>query len=418
MRARAPGPPTRPSADDGGFIPFDRLPAGFAERLKNPGPVVEARPAATMVLFRERSRELGARAGCAELSQDGAKPVPQPVAQSVPVTVQSDAEAIQGDSELTDGAEPVTQPVQSGMEPVQEVLLVRRVRSAGFVPGAYVFPGGRVDRADAAPSLCRPAWNGADGSEELETDERGLALVAYRVAAVRETFEETGVLLVRWSGGSGGETSMPTAASDPRIDRFRRGLLDGVVGFEEGLHELTERVVAGPTANADPAAAARAISAGAEARAVDSDAVPRAINAGAATRAVDSGAATRATSMGTATHPTISFARATHIAHWVTPEIEPRRYDTRFFAAEVPAGTEVTIDERELTDAVWLTPSEALDLHAQGRLPMIFPTIHTLRGLAGGRTVSGAVALLGEAEIPRIVPRLAWESGGVRMLIG
>ena len=71
-----------------------------------------------------------------------------------------------------------------------------------------------------------------------------------------------------------------------------------------------------------------------------------------------------------------------YIAHWITPEAEPRRYDTRFFAAIVPPKSEPSPDPREMTDAVWLAPAEALARHEAGRLPMIFPTIRTLEGLS------------------------------------
>ena len=52
-----------------------------------------------------------------------------------------------------------------------EVLLLRRGRSAGFVPGAYVFPGGRVDAGDADPVLTRTAI-GLDESSEPTAERR------------------------------------------------------------------------------------------------------------------------------------------------------------------------------------------------------------------------------------------------------
>lgn len=73
-----------------------------------------------------------------------------------------------------------------------EVLMVTRNVAADFASGALVFPGGRVDAADAEPETlarCR---------EVAGVSERGLA---FRVAAVRETFEEAHVLLARPRGG-------------------------------------------------------------------------------------------------------------------------------------------------------------------------------------------------------------------------
>src|SRR4029453_13791881 len=48
-------------------------------------------------------------------------------------------------------------------------------------------------------------------------------------------------------------------------------------------------------------------------------------------------------------------------AHWVTPEIEIRRYDTRFFLARMPAGQVAKHDEGETTALEWLTPREAIE---------------------------------------------------------
>jgi len=74
-----------------------------------------------------------------------------------------------------------------------EAFLLRRTAELEFAPGAYVFPGGSVDRSDADPGL---GWAGPDPAEfaallDVPPD-RARALVC---AAVRETFEESGVLL-------------------------------------------------------------------------------------------------------------------------------------------------------------------------------------------------------------------------------
>jgi 8-oxo-dGTP pyrophosphatase MutT (NUDIX family) len=70
-----------------------------------------------------------------------------------------------------------------------EVLMTTRHAAAGFAAGALVFPGGKVEAADAA---LRPRCAGLDGIDA--------ANAAYRVAAVRETFEECGMLLARRDG--------------------------------------------------------------------------------------------------------------------------------------------------------------------------------------------------------------------------
>lgn len=82
-----------------------------------------------------------------------------------------------------------------------EVFMLRRTANAVFGAGMYVFPGGRVDGVDGADEIspyCR-GLDDASASEQLGVDHGGLA---YWVAAVRECFEEAGVLLAeRRDGG-------------------------------------------------------------------------------------------------------------------------------------------------------------------------------------------------------------------------
>ena len=75
-----------------------------------------------------------------------------------------------------------------------EVLMGRRHRKARFMPDVYVFPGGRVTAADRRPSGCPEALTPAPAGLDQATG-RGLAVFAR--AALRETYEETGVLLGR-----------------------------------------------------------------------------------------------------------------------------------------------------------------------------------------------------------------------------
>ena len=73
-----------------------------------------------------------------------------------------------------------------------EVLMATRARTIDFAAGAAVFPGGKVAGADRDGG-----WLAlSDGGSHLEADERG-----FRVAAARETFEETGLLLARTPDG-------------------------------------------------------------------------------------------------------------------------------------------------------------------------------------------------------------------------
>ena len=65
-------------------------------------------------------------------------------------------------------------------------------------------------------------------------------------------------------------------------------------------------------------------------------------------------------------------------AQWITPSVEPRRFDTQFFLAAVPPDAEPTIDEKETVDAVWLSPTEALERHQAETFRLPPPQVKTL----------------------------------------
>jgi 8-oxo-dGTP pyrophosphatase MutT (NUDIX family) len=256
-------------------IPEERLPPGFVETIDNPPRViVEPRPAATAVLAR-------------------------------------------------DGA--------AGLE----VLLLKRHRSSGFVPGAYVFPGGRVDAADA-----RVAWPGPRAEPPGE----------FWVAAIREIFEETGVLLARDARGAWSSD----AHADPAMAEYREQLM----GEQTGLAEILN------------------------ARNLQLDAMS-----------------------------------IVYIAHWITPVVETRRFDTRFFFARLPEQRSVGFDAREMDDAIWLSPAGALARFETGRLPMVFPTVKTLQMLLPYHTLEHALEALRGRTITPILPRLVRTNAGVGIVI-
>ena len=231
-----------------------------------------------------------------------------------------------------------------------EVLLLRRNRATGFVPGAWVFPGGRVDAADGEDALA-DRWVGL--TREGAAGRLGLGAgaepppIAYYGAAVREAAEETGL----WPGVVAGDGAGLSAAA---IRRAREALLGKGAPLVQVLRGLDARL--------------------------DGTAVE-------------------------------------YIAHWVTPLVEPRRYDTRFFAAPVPPGATATHDEREMTGAVWLTPGAALQRHRRGDLPMIFPTIRTLEDLSDFATVEDLLAHYRGRRIPRVQPEIVRTATGVSLRV-
>ena len=105
-----------------------------------------------------------------------------------------------------------------------EVFMLERHRQIDFAPGAMVFPGGKLDPEDAVPTLhahCR-------GVEELAPE-----AVALRVGALREAFEECGVLLARPRGGDALVSAERAFAIEAR---HRKPLHAG----ESGLLEIVE----------------------------------------------------------------------------------------------------------------------------------------------------------------------------------
>jgi 8-oxo-dGTP pyrophosphatase MutT (NUDIX family) len=211
------------------------------------------------------------------------------------------------------------------------VYLLRRVSSMSFAPGAYVFPGGSVDPRDAdlAVEWAGPSpteWGAALGSGESIARE----LVS---AAVRETFEESGVLLA----GPDEATIVPDTSGDD-WEADRQALLDRSSSLAEmlGRRALVLR--------------------------------------------------------GDLLRPW---------AHWITPIIEPRRFDTRFFVAALSEGQRTRDVSSESDHAMWVRPDDAVAAARRGEMPMLPPTLVTLTELAEYTSVA---AVLGASR--EIRPRL------------
>jgi 8-oxo-dGTP pyrophosphatase MutT (NUDIX family) len=92
-------------------------------------------------------------------------------------------------------------------------------------------------------------------------------------------------------------------------------------------------------------------------------------------------------------------------AHWITPEFEPKRFDTRFFVAAVPIGQRPRDVSGEADDTVWLPVAEAVARHDAGGLAMLPPTIVALREISAFGSV--AEVLAAPREVRPVLPRLA-----------
>ncbi len=92
------------------------------------------------------------------------------------------------------------------------------------------------------------------------------------------------------------------------------------------------------------------------------------------------------------------------LAHWVTPEIEIRRYDTRFFLARMPADQIAKHDESETTALEWLSPREAMARFARKELLLPPPTWTTIWQLAKRTSIEDAMQQAKATPIVRIMP--------------
>ena len=174
-----------------------------------------------------------------------------------------------------------------------EVFMLRRLTSMAFAGGMHVFPGGTVDPTD----------------ESVE------------MTAIRETFEESGVL---FAAGSRTDQTL--------LEQDRHALIEHRTTLADAL--ARHRLVAQP-------------------------------------------------------HLLRLWSR------WITPEFEPRRYDTHFFVALAPAGQQARDVGGESDDAGWVTPQTALASARRGEWFLMPPTETTLRELLPYRS---AEELLADAE--------------------
>ncbi len=110
------------------------------------------------------------------------------------------------------------------------VFMVRRHAKSGFMAGAYVFPGGTLDEEDASSSLlARVVGRAPEEAARLLGEDDGTRALALHVAALRETFEEAGVLHAEGAGTDA-------------LERVRDRLLKQETSFETAVSELGLRL--------------------------------------------------------------------------------------------------------------------------------------------------------------------------------
>ena len=106
-----------------------------------------------------------------------------------------------------------------------------------------------------------------------------------------------------------------------------------------------------------------------------------------------------------------------HYAHWVTPPLDIRRFDTRFFVTRVPPQQAPVHDNGEATGSVWITPSDAIAAVRRRELILPPPTWACLRELEPFRSVDAVLQWARVRTVRRREPRLVVEQDGIRRLV-
>jgi 8-oxo-dGTP pyrophosphatase MutT (NUDIX family) len=231
-----------------------------------------------------------------------------------------------------------------------EVLLIRRHTASKFAAGDFVFPGGKIevsDGPDDAVAWCR-SLDVAQAAGVLGLSSAPSAAIGHWVGAIRETFEEVGILLAYGADGR------PVRFDRERYAAYRRACQADHRAFWEMLR--AERL-------------------------------------------------------------TLATDTLVYFAHWITPEVQPLRFDTRFFAATMPEGQEAIADDREITEVRWLTPGEAIAANARGQLSLRNPTVKNLQLFDGAATIATALERLNGREVRTILPRVIIEGDTRRVIL-
>ncbi|MCH9674092.1 MAG: NUDIX domain-containing protein [Gammaproteobacteria bacterium] len=223
-----------------------------------------------------------------------------------------------------------------------EVFMQVRHHKIDFAAGALVFPGGAVDAADLDSGV-RERTDGIEGLSEREA--------GFRIAAVREVFEECGVLLAR----------------------------------EQGQADLVDATRAQDLYNRHAAA-------------IQSE-------------DLNLGQLLADESLRLACDELVPFA------HWITPESQPKRFDTRFYVARAPEGHHATHDGMESVESIWVTPAQICKEADEGKWHVMFPTRMNIERLGQRDQVEAALALAAQTPVVPILPKAVKTDAGRKLKI-
>jgi 8-oxo-dGTP pyrophosphatase MutT (NUDIX family) len=92
-------------------------------------------------------------------------------------------------------------------------------------------------------------------------------------------------------------------------------------------------------------------------------------------------------------------------AHWITPEVVPKRFDTHFFLIAAPVVQLGAHDGGESVESLWITPQQALSEAKAGTRTLVFATRMNLEKLARYRTVAEAVEITRSRPVVTVTPK-------------
>ena len=104
-------------------------------------------------------------------------------------------------------------------------------------------------------------------------------------------------------------------------------------------------------------------------------------------------------------------------SRWITPSVVKIRFDTHFFLAAVPDGTEPEVDGAETVDAGWFTPGGAIEAHERDEILLVFPTIKTLESLSGFGTADELLGWARERKVEPVEPRVVGDGPAARIVL-
>ena len=205
-----------------------------------------------------------------------------------------------------------------------EVFMAKRHENAKFMSEHHVFPGGSIEEQDASPeSRARIIGLEREDTSNLKDicdDPSNLWVIA-----IRELFEETGILI------ASKESGRPIEIDEENIRKYKK--------YQEKLQKDQITI----------------------------------------------------TEIFTRENLYYPANELKYFGRLITPKSSPIRFDTQFFLCQLPLNQEISLFKDELTEGLWGTPKQLLDLFRKKQIKIIFPQFSTLNRLKRYKTISEAI---------------------------